>query len=439
MSVIPRISAFAGMDIPNDDLLVQCMHCGLCLPTCPTYALTGLERSSPRGRIRLIKAVADGDLAISPSFMEEMNFCLDCQACETACPAGVKYGALVEAARAQMYQGGFESATATLMKRVFLRWTFLRQGRLKFAARLLRAYQRWGIQWILERSGLLRLVSRRLHDVQPLSPRISDAFTSDSYPEIVTAAGPARHRVAFLTGCLMDVAFADVNADTIALLRHHGCDIVIPRGQACCGSLQAHNGDMIGARAMARSNIRLFASLKVEAIIMNSAGCGAYMKEYGHVFRDDPELAADAAAVAARVKDITEYLSDIGFQPSDDAAGGPFAGKCVTYHDACHLAHTQKVTQEPRQLIRQVPGITYAELPESTWCCGSAGIYNVVRFDDASRFLDRKLENIRAIRPDIIVTGNPGCMLQIQYGLHRDGMNVTLLHTATFLRRACGV
>jgi glycolate oxidase iron-sulfur subunit len=236
----------------------------------------------------------------------------------------------------------------------------------------------------------------------------------------------------------MDVAFADVNQDTIELLLHHGCEVVIPRKQNCCGSLQAHNGDMIGAREMARRNVLLFAGIGVEAIVMNSAGCGAFMKEYAHVFAEEPGLAQPAQEVSKKTKDVTEFLDAIGFRP---AKGGEstFRGKRVTYHDACHLAHTQKITQEPRRLIRSVPETTFVELPESSWCCGSAGIYNVVQYDSAMQLLDRKLSNVRATAPDIIVTGNPGCMLQIQHGLRKEGLAIEILHTATFLRRACGI
>ncbi len=430
-------SAFHGVDVPSYDTIVNCMHCGLCLPTCPTYALTGLERSSPRGRIRLIKAVADGALPISDEFRKEMEFCLDCQACETACPAGVKYGSLVEAARAQIHEGGHEPLLVRWTKRMFLSWTFARHSRLKLLARMLRLYQRSGLDGLVRRSKVLRIISRRLDEIQPLAPTISFRFSTQELPAQIAAHGTRRHRVAFLTGCLMDVAFADVNRDTVDLLVHHGCDVIIPPDTGCCGSLQAHNGDMSGARAMARHNIAIFSRLACDAIVMNSAGCGAYMKEYGHIFADDAALAEQARHISERVKDITEFLAETGFRPAGTDGGGPFSGIRVTYHDACHLAHTQKITQEPRTLIRSVPGIDFVELPESTWCCGSAGIYNIAQYDDSMKLLDRKLDNIERIGPQIIVTGNPGCMLQIQHGLRSRGMNVQLMHTATFLRKAC--
>ena len=446
-------SAFQGVDIPNYDVLTNCMHCGLCLPTCPTYALTGLEKSSPRGRIRLIKAVADGDLPITDGFIREMNFCLDCQACETACPAGVKYGSLVEAAREQIARGRYEGLLTRIVKKVMMEWAFVRQYRLKAFARLMRFYERSGIRWFLQKSGLLRLVSRKLDAVQPLTPTISEKFSSDILPELILPVGKPRFTVGFLTGCIMDVAFADVNLDTIRLLLHHGCAIVVPHGQACCGSLQAHNGGLNAAREMARHTIELFDREDLDYIVLNSAGCGAFMKEYDHLFHDDKVLGPRAKRVSAKVKDVTEFLVETGYWPTRPAsipvemkekstAAAPSAslrGKKVSYHDACHLIHTQKISAQPRELLKKVPGIEYVELPEASWCCGSAGIYNIVQYDDSMKMLDRKVENIRTIQPDVIVTGNPGCMLQIQYGLKVQGMKTELMHTATFLWRACEV
>ncbi len=424
--------------MPDAHVLGNCMHCGLCLPQCPTYALTGLEKSSPRGRIRLIKAVAEGELPITQGFIDEMNFCLDCQACETACPAGVKYGALVEAARAQIFQQGYERTTSLLLKKLFLGWFFRKPQRLQRLAWLLRNYQQSGLDGLMRQSGLFKVFSRKLHEIQYLTPRISETPSSQLYAERVQPYGTRRYRVAFLTGCIMDVAFADVNADTIELLRHAGCEIVIPRGQGCCGSLQAHHGDRAMARELARTNIEAFTRERYDAIIMNSAGCGAFMKEYSTLFSHDQRLADKAREVSEKVQDLTEFLISTGFTFNNPSQGNRFAGKRVTYHDACHLVHTQKVSRQPRELIKQIPGIDYRELPESTWCCGSAGIYNIVRYDDSMRLLERKIANVKHVQPDILVTGNPGCLLQLQYGLEREGLSIELLHTATFLRQAYG-
>jgi glycolate oxidase iron-sulfur subunit len=420
------------------------MHCGLCLPTCPTYALTGLERSSPRGRIRLVKAVADGDLPITQGFVREMNYCLDCQACETACPAGVKYGSLVEAARAQIFQGGHESWLSHALKRTVMDWAFRRQDRLKALARLLRAYERSGFKAFVQRARVLNIVSPTLHEIQPLAPTISDQFSSDVLPAVIRPEGQPRYRVGFLTGCIMDVAFAQVHLDTIRLLTHHGCEVVIPRGQACCGSLQAHHGDLRAARRMAAHNIPLFDRADLDFIVMNSAGCGAFMKEYGELFSDDPVVAPRAKGVSEKVRDITEFLVETSFRPANGngrkragKAGSSLFGKRVTYDDACHLVHSQKISAQPRQLLGLIPGIELVELPESTWCCGSAGIYNIVQHRDAMKLLERKIDNVAKVNPDIVVTGNPGCLVQIQHGLRARGLSVELLHTATLLWRSC--
>jgi len=434
---VPQKS-FGGLKTLNYDILVNCIHCGLCLPQCPTYALTGNERSSPRGRIRLMKSVADGDLNLSDVFVDEMDFCLDCQACETACPAGVKYGELVETARVQIHEAGREPWFRRMSKTILLGWVFMRRPRLHALASILRFVDRSGIPSALRKSGLLGLISHRLKALESLTPKMSPRPSSDILASVLPPLGPRRYRVGFLTGCIMDVAFADINIDTVELLRHHGCEVVIPPAQECCGSLHGHNGDRRTALKLARANIEAFDDETLDYVVMNSSGCGAFMKDYGHFFADDPDLAVKAGRVSKKTKDITEFLQETGFSPSPKPVDR-FSGRKVTYHDACHLVHTQKISAQPRELIRSVPGIDFVELPESTWCCGSAGIYNVVRYDDSMKLLDRKMQHIRSITPEILVTGNPGCMIQIQHGLRQEGRHVELMHTATFLRHACGI
>lgn len=424
--------------VADYDILVHCMHCGLCLPQCPTYAVTGNERSSPRGRIRLMKSVADGVLPITETFAEEMDFCLDCQACETACPAGVKYGTLVESARAHIHEQRAESWLRRTGKRFFLGWLLMSHRRVHAFARILQWIGRTGIPWALQTSGIMRVISRKLDSLVRLIPPVSSRFSSTVLPKITQPAkGLAQLRVGFLTGCVMDVSYADINSDTVEVLRRHGCEVVIPEGQECCGSLHAHNGDFRLADELARINISVFDDSSLDFIVMNSAGCGAFMKEYGHRFDGDSQWKERAERVSSKVRDLTEFLHETGFTPSHTPSPA-LEGKIVSYHDACHLVHTQKVFREPRELIQKVPGIQYRELPESSWCCGSAGIYNVLRHNDSLMFLERKLANIRTIEPDILVTGNPGCMIQIGFGLKRDGRHTEVMHTATFLRHACG-
>jgi len=383
-----------------------------------------------------MKAVADGELEISSGFIDEMNFCLDCQACETACPAGVKYGSLVESARGEIGRNGAEGWITRILKRLFLVDLFANPQRITWIARLLRYYQESGLDWLLKKTGLLRIFSRRIDQIQFLAPRVSKQPSRNSLAEVIQPTGKTSYRVGFLTGCIMDVAFADINLDTVDLLVHHGCEVVIPRSQVCCGSLQAHNGEMEVAKRLARQNVSAFADIDLDAIIMDSAGCGAFMKEYGSVLGGETAFAAPAAKLASKVKDISEFLSEIGLR-IDANATRKLGAKRVTYHDACHLVHSQKIGEQPRNLIRSVPDIEYVELPESTWCCGSAGIYNITHYDTSMELLDRKIKNIKKINPEIIVTGNPGCLLQLEHGLRREGMKIELLHLATFLRRAC--
>lgn len=434
--VVPGQSG--SLESMNYDILVNCMHCGLCLPHCPTFALTGNERSSPRGRIRLMKAVADGQLPMSRTFIDEMDFCLDCQACETACPAGVRYGSLVETARFEIAEAGHEGILRRLAKGLLLRWALVRRSRLHVIARLIRFFDRSGLRSALRQSGLLRLISAKLESIEGLTPPISPVFSSLELPRTVPAKGKRRFKVGFLTGCVMDVSFAEINHDTVEVLRHHGCEVVTPPSQECCGSLHAHNGERATARLLAERNLQAFMQEDLDYVIMNSSGCGAFMKEYAHLFENDPSLKDTARQFSAKVKDITEFLTETGFHPS--AKASPFlSGKTVTYHDACHLVHTQKISGQPRQLIAATPGIVFREFPESTWCCGSAGIYNITRHEDSMQLLERKIRNVVSVNPEIVVTGNPGCMIQIQHGLRSHGKDIALMHTSTFLRHACAI
>lgn len=422
-------SGFAGIDIPSDDIITNCMHCGLCLPTCPTYSITGREKSSPRGRIRLIKSVAERKLDITDAFVEEMNFCLDCQACETACPAGVQYGSLVESARNQIRKAGKESTGARILKKIFLKNIIANKKYLRFVARLLWIYQNSGIEYLVKNSRVLRHVTPRLSKIQHLSPRIDRHFFSDGRPEVLHPDGKTRFKVGFLTGCLMDVSFASVNDDTVKVLLHHGCEVILPKSQECCGSLQAHNGDFDVARELAKKNIDIFIRYELDAIVMNSAGCGAMMKEYGHYFKDDPQYREKAELISSKIKDISEFLYEIGLRKPE----ADFKHR-VTYHDACHLIHSQKISRQPRELIKAIPGIDYVELNEASWCCGSAGIYNVVHYDDSMKILDRKMQNIDITQAEYVVANNPGCLLQIEHGCRERTMRNRIVHLATLLR-----
>ncbi|MGH7598217.1 MAG: (Fe-S)-binding protein [bacterium] len=419
--------------IPDDAFLRQCIHCGLCLSTCPTYALTAREISSPRGRIRMMKNVAEGTMPLTETFMHEMFFCLDCRACETACPAGVQYGALVETARAQVeHARALQTGERSRLKKFILRQIFTKPARLRFVARLLRFYQASGLEKLALWLRLPRILGRKMMALAPMAPRIEAKFTFERLAEKISPRGEkVRHRVALLVGCVQDVAFASVNEDTATVLAVNGCEVIVRRDQVCCGSLHGHTGDLQNAKILALRNIEVFEAANVDAVIVNAAGCGSFMKTYNHLFVDDPAMHHRAEKFAAKVKDISEYLVEIGFtQPP------PIVSERATYHDACHLVHGQKVARQPREIVRAVAGANFVELNEATWCCGSAGVYNLTHFETSMQLLERKMKNIVATGAKVVVTGNPGCSIQLQHGCRQFGVSIEVVHPVTLLRRA---
>ncbi len=408
--------------LPNDDILSQCIHCGMCLAVCPTYELTKLERSSPRGRIKLIKSVAEGTMPLSNIFVDEMNFCLDCQACETACPAGVKYGVMVEAARAEVDNSSYGSFLTKFIKKFILKYIVAIPQNLKTASKLLYFYQRSFFPKLLK-----KILPGKLAELNSLSPRVSNKFSDSIIEEITEPVGEKKMDTAFLYGCLMNVMFADINKDTVELLSKNGCRVFTPKDQFCCGSLHAHNGDPETAKKLAEKNLKAFGKYNYEYLVSNSAGCGAFMKEYKHIFRDDEKLKDIAEDFSNKVKDLSEFFSDIipiNLEGKNEK---------VTYHDACHLVHSQKISSQPRKIINLIPGVDYTELNEASWCCGSAGIYNVTRFEDSMKILDRKIKNIKETGAEKVITSNPGCITQLEYGLRKNNLNVKVEHLASFL------
>lgn len=416
--------------MPHSDILTQCMHCGLCLAVCPTYDITKLERSSPRGRIRLIKELAEGKSEISDTFIKEMNFCLDCQACETACPAGVKYGQMVEAARNYVTEVEAEKGLKYRIKRFFLNRILANATALSVFSFFMAFYRKSGLQWLIRKTSILKVLPGNLAEVESLSPEFE--FFPPKYREIEKAYGAsAAGTMAFHTGCLMKHAFGKINNDTVKLLQINNFDVLIPEDQVCCGSLHAHNGEGKMAVELAKKNIDRFTGKDYQFLISNSAGCGAFMKEYGHLFEDDPEYREKARVFSQKVKDISELLAEINFEQHCVSLAGE-----VTYHDACHLCHTQKITQQPRQVIKRIPGIEYKELEDSTWCCGSAGIYNVMEYESSMKFLQKKLTKIQDTRAKIVLTGNPGCIGQIKAGFQRGTEKIEVLHPVELIMRA---
>jgi glycolate oxidase iron-sulfur subunit len=407
-------------------VLQQCIHCGMCLPTCPTYDATKQETSSPRGRIALMRAVADGKLAAnSAQFADEMYFCLGCLACETACPAGVNYAEMIEFARAEVESNGAKaSAKRDFIRGLALKWLFAKPGRLRAVAKLLRVDQRIGLS-----GAIARLLPKQLRELHAIQPKICDRFSFDLIRETESPTTPRRYRVALLTGCVQDVAYANVNRDTVDVLLANGCEVFTPRAQVCCGSLMGHNGELELAKKLARQNLDAFPLEELDAIIVNSAGCGSFMKRYGDLLSDDPR----AGIWDENVCDIHEWLVKIGIQPP---RGKARATTRVTYHEACHLVHGQKISQQPRELLRAIPGVKLVELPEATWCCGSAGIYNITQPEMSMALLERKMKHIAATGAAIVATGNPGCIGQIRYGAQKMGLKLEVVHPVTLLARA---
>jgi len=424
-----ELRGFAGHDVPSTEVIRSCVHCGLCLPSCPTYVITRRERSSPRGRIWLMKEVSEGRLdLLDPLFEEEMYLCLNCRACEAVCPSGVKYGEILEASRAQIEQARKSTPKARVLRKVVFGGVFTDMRRFRALSTGLRLYQRSPLPRIAKRSGVLKLLG--LDQAHELMPRVSDRFVVPK-GETIPAQGQWRGRVGLFTGCIMSTAYAEIHEATIRVLTRNGFEVTLIGGQGCCGALHVHQGDPDGGRALARKNIDAFDSPYLEAIIVNAAGCGAAMKEYGHLLKDDPEYAERAARFAERVQDVTEFLAAKGLS----AEPGPLP-MTVTYQEPCHLAHAQRIAKQPRQLLKAIPELKVVEMPESSLCCGSAGIYNLLQPDMSSKLLARKLDNALSTGAEAIVSANPGCMLQLTSGLRARGDNRPVLHLVEVLDRA---
>ena len=416
--------AFDAHHPPSSDLLADCVHCGFCLPACPTYTLWNREADSPRGRIHLMKVALEGKTKITTAFAGHFDSCLGCMACVTACPSGVQYDRLVEATRPQIERKVRRALGDRLFRKmIFALFPYPR--RLRWAALKLWAYQRLGLRWLARATGLLSLLPARLRAMEAVAPPISLRGAWSSLPPLVAAEGQTRRRVALLLGCVQRVFFSDVNQATVRVLAAEGCDVVIPPRQGCCGALMLHAGLDADAAEMARSFIDAFDETlaDIDAIVINAAGCGSTLKEYGHLLRDDPAYAAKAEALAAKCQDISEVLA--GLEPR--APRHP-VGMRVAYHDACHLQHAQGISAEPRQVLATIPELDVREIPESGLCCGSAGIYNLVEPEAAAELGSRKAKHLLTTGADAVVSSNPGCLLQIQSALEREGRSLKTMH-----------
>ena len=416
-------------------VLQQCMHCGMCLPTCPTYDATKRERNSPRGRISLMRAIADGELEVTKTFADEMSYCLGCLACQTACPAGVNYAVLFETARSDIERSHVnDSGPRTFWRAVTLGFLFQRPSALRLVGRLMRLYQRSGIEYAVRTFGLTRFLPATLARLEPQAPRIGRRFSNQLIARSETPRGATKYKVALLTGCIQDLVFADVNRDTADVLLANGCAIETPATQPCCGSLHAHNGELDLAREQARKMLDLLPPDRYDAIISNAGGCGSHLRHYSSLLAGDDRYRDAAKEWDARLFDINEWLVRIGCRVPMAA---PYDEPIVaTYHDSCHLVHGQKVAVQPRAILGLLPGVSMVDLPESSWCCGSAGVYALTQPAQADALLQRKVAHIASTGATTLVTANPGCQLQIARGLREAGRDAQVVHPVSLLARA---
>ncbi|HUZ78207.1 MAG TPA: heterodisulfide reductase-related iron-sulfur binding cluster [Chloroflexota bacterium] len=408
--------------------LYRCVHCGLCLGACPTYRELGLESDSPRGRLYLMRALVEGRTDLNDDVVTHMERCLVCRACETACPSGVPFGHLMELTRETIQQEWPRPLAPSLARTVLLRHIFTRPERLRLLGRLSRWYQRSGAQRLARALGL---IPASLRGVEALMPEVSPEFFEPPSGQWFYAHGQAVHRVGLLSGCVMSLCFADIDRATVRVLNRNGCDVFVPRAQTCCGALHAHDGDRATARQLARANIDAFGQERLDAVIMNAAGCGATVKEYAELLKDDPRYADSAQRFASSVRDVTEFLAAL---PLNTAFGR--LEKTVTYQEPCHLAHGQRVRQQPRDLLRAIPGLRLVEMRDSDRCCGSAGIYNITQNELSRRFMAEKSAAAAATGAEMVVSANPGCMIQLAAGLRERGASTAVKHIVELLDEA---
>jgi len=419
-------SSFDSVDAPQAALIDKCVHCGFCLPSCPTYLLWGEEMDSPRGRIYLMRAALDGRTNVSDGFVRHFDACLGCMACVTACPSGVQYGPLVERTRAQI-ERRHERRLSDRLFRAALFSVIPYPGRLRLLLAPLALFG--GAARSLGRSPLAAGLPSRLRALLALAPSVTWKSLRAKVPEQTSAVGQPRMKVGLLTGCVQRLVFHDVNRATVSVLAAEGCDVIAPAAQGCCGALALHAGRLDDAREFARRLIERFDNTGVDRIVVNAAGCGSSMKEYGELLADDPAWASRAHAFASRVRDVSELLVELGEQR---AVRHPIKRR-VVYHDACHLAHAQGVRAQPRDLLRSIPGLELMSPAEPEVCCGSAGIYNLVQPDAAGELGLRKVRHIAALEPEVVATGNPGCMMQIATTAAREGHDWRVVHPIQLL------
>lgn len=420
-------SPFPEADTPREEDLYKCVHCGFCLQACPTYLETGLETESPRGRIALMKAVNEGRIGITPDVYRHWDLCIQCRACEAACPSGVPYGNLIEATVSQVEQRRSRSLAARLAGQLALNMILPRQRRLELLTLGLRLYQKSGFQWAVRRTRILSALAPGLAELEMSAPTVSKQRIR-ARGQVIPAVGSARARAAMFSGCIMPLMHGPQMGAAMRVLARNGCEIEVTKGQGCCGAIHSHVGDLQRARNLARQNIDAFENRDVDALVVASAGCGARMKEYGHLLRDDPDYAERAERFGRMVKDIHEFLVDLPFTPPTGRID-----KRVTYQDSCHLANAQRITAAPRTLLTSIPGIEFVEMDRSNVCCGAGGTYTITEREFSLRVLDSKMQSVLDTGADLLTTANPGCVLQLQHGAKRHDLPIQVKYVTDIL------
>ncbi|MFO7577631.1 MAG: (Fe-S)-binding protein [Pelovirga sp.] len=421
---------FTAQDAPQYEDVLQCMRCGFCLPTCPTFALTGRERSSPRGRVALARAVAEGHLEVNQAIKEEAFFCLDCRACTTACPSGVRAGEVMEVCRSQVHQQLPAPKWQAGLRRLVLTRMVTNPDLLETSMLPARLYQKLGIQWLVRNSRILKFAPTWIDKAEGMLPALAPPLRPQ-LPDVSPARGEKRGTVAFFLGCVMTLLYPEVSRQTVKVLNHQGFDVITPKQQKCCGAPHLTEGDRDTARQLAAFNLDLFLDLQVDAIVTDCAGCGAALKEYEEILGERADHQR-LALFHKKIKDVSEFLVEVGIRTDDLQP----VNEVITYHEPCHLCHAQGISRQPRAVLEAIPGVEFREMREASWCCGSAATFSLKFTEESQRILDRKLENVRNTGAALLVTANPGCHLQLAWGLRQAGMPQTVLHITELLGRA---
>lgn len=418
------------------DKTSKCVQCGYCLPVCPTYLTMGKETHSPRGRINLIKLVGEGRITDLTALEEPLNLCLGCRACETACPLGVEYGAILESAKAALVNRKTFSVPIRLLRKAMLKRVFPSKSIMNFTGNAYWFFEKSGFQNILRKSNAIKKLPFHLGEFEAIMPKAVTPKQRSQFNSFMKAKGERKYTVAFFTGCIMDAMFRKINDLSIKLLAEVGCDVYVAEKQTCCGALHAHSGEMDDTKELAKKNIAAFEEVEADFIVNNAGGCGAMLNEYHHLLRDEPSWAERAAAFTSKSKDISQIIVACGGLQNVQQRI-----ERVTYQRSCHMTNVQKVTKEPLQLLNSIPGIELVEMENPHMCCGSAGVYNIVNYDESMKILDEKMKNVQETRASIIITTNPGCLIQMKLGIEREQLSssVKSLHLIEYLADAVGI